>query len=58
MVAPYTRLAGNVLNDAQCTVLVREHGYAGSVGSDPPPRKPVMTLRDLMQDLERDREDR
>jgi hypothetical protein len=27
-------------------------------GSDPPPRKPVMTLRDLMQDLQRDREDR
>jgi hypothetical protein len=27
-------------------------------GSDPPPRRPVMTLRDLMQDLQRDREDR
>src|SRR6516162_9317056 len=25
-------------------------------GGDPPPRKPVMTLRDLMQDLQRDRE--
>jgi antitoxin (DNA-binding transcriptional repressor) of toxin-antitoxin stability system len=28
------------------------------VGSDPPPRKPVMTLRDLMQDLQEDRTDR
>jgi hypothetical protein len=27
-------------------------------GNDPPPRKPVKTLRDLMQDLQRDREDR
>jgi hypothetical protein len=27
-------------------------------GSGPPPRKPVMALRDLMQDLQQDREDR
>jgi antitoxin (DNA-binding transcriptional repressor) of toxin-antitoxin stability system len=27
-------------------------------GSDPPPRKPVMALRDLMQDLQQDRADR
>jgi antitoxin (DNA-binding transcriptional repressor) of toxin-antitoxin stability system len=27
-------------------------------GSDPPPRKPLMALRDLMQDLQRDRQDR
>jgi antitoxin (DNA-binding transcriptional repressor) of toxin-antitoxin stability system len=28
------------------------------VGADPPPRKPVMALRDLMRELDRDREDR
>jgi antitoxin (DNA-binding transcriptional repressor) of toxin-antitoxin stability system len=28
------------------------------VGSEPPPRKPVMTLRQLMQDLQQDREGR
>jgi antitoxin (DNA-binding transcriptional repressor) of toxin-antitoxin stability system len=27
-------------------------------GSDPPPRKPVMTLRELMQDLQHDRQNR
>jgi hypothetical protein len=36
-------------------------GLAGTpllAGTDPPPRKPVLTLRDLMQDLQREREDR
>jgi antitoxin (DNA-binding transcriptional repressor) of toxin-antitoxin stability system len=27
-------------------------------GDDPPPRKPIMSFRELMQELERDREDR
>ncbi len=28
------------------------------VGADPPPRKPVMSLRELMVELEQDRDDR
>jgi antitoxin (DNA-binding transcriptional repressor) of toxin-antitoxin stability system len=28
------------------------------VGGDPPPRKPIMTFRDLMQELQHDREER
>jgi antitoxin (DNA-binding transcriptional repressor) of toxin-antitoxin stability system len=46
--------------DARLAEAVREGWLAPPllVGSDPPPCKPVMTLRDLMQDLQRDREDR
>jgi antitoxin (DNA-binding transcriptional repressor) of toxin-antitoxin stability system len=49
-----------LLADAQLAEAVREGWLTPPVlaGSDPPPRKPVMTLRDLMQDLQRDREDR
>jgi len=41
------------LNDAPLAELVREGWLAPPVlgGSDPPPRKPIMTLRDLMHDL-------
>jgi len=49
-----------VLADAQLAEAVRQGWLAPPllVGSNPPPRKPVMTLRDLMQDLQRDRDDR
>jgi antitoxin (DNA-binding transcriptional repressor) of toxin-antitoxin stability system len=49
-----------LLADAQLAEAVREGWLTPPVlaGSDPPPRKPVLTLRDLMQDLQRDREDR
>ena len=49
-----------LLADAQLAEAVREGWLTPPVlaGSDPPPLKPVMTLRDLMQDLQRDREDR
>ncbi|MGB9393059.1 MAG: type II toxin-antitoxin system Phd/YefM family antitoxin [Xanthobacteraceae bacterium] len=42
-----------LLADAQLAEAVREGWLTPPVlaGSDPPPRKPVMTLRDLMQDL-------
>jgi len=33
-------------------------GRSPLLGGGPPPRKPVMALRDLMQDLQQDREDR
>jgi antitoxin (DNA-binding transcriptional repressor) of toxin-antitoxin stability system len=48
------------LMDALLAEAVREGWLVPPLlaGSDPPPRKPVMTLRDLMQDLQRDREDR
>jgi len=48
------------LNDALLAELVREGWLAPPVlgGSAPPPRKPVMTLRELMQDVDQDREDR
>ena len=49
-----------LLADAQLAEAVREGWLTPPVlaDSDPPPRKPVLTLRDLMQDLQRDREDR
>jgi antitoxin (DNA-binding transcriptional repressor) of toxin-antitoxin stability system len=49
-----------LLADARLAEAVREGWLAPPLlaGSDPPPRKPVITLRDLMQDLQRDREDR
>jgi len=49
-----------LLADARLAEAVREGWLAPPLlaGRDPPPRKPVMTLRDLMQDLQRDREDR
>jgi hypothetical protein len=49
-----------LLADARLAEAVREGWLASPLraGSGPPPRKPVMTLRDLMQDLQRDREDR
>jgi antitoxin (DNA-binding transcriptional repressor) of toxin-antitoxin stability system len=49
-----------LLADAQLAEAVREGWLTPPVlaGSDPPPCKPVMTLRDLVQDLRRDREDR
>jgi antitoxin (DNA-binding transcriptional repressor) of toxin-antitoxin stability system len=48
------------LMDALLAEAVREGWLAPPLlaGSDPPPRKPVMTLRNLMQDLQQDREDR
>ena len=48
--SPLARLAGAVREGWLTPPLL--------AGSDPPPRSPVMTLRDLMQDLQRDREDR
>jgi len=50
----------SVLADALLAEAVREGWLTPPVlASDgPPPRKPVMTFRQLMQDLQRDREDR
>jgi antitoxin (DNA-binding transcriptional repressor) of toxin-antitoxin stability system len=49
-----------LLMDALLAEAVREGWLTPPVlaGSGPPPRKPVMALHDLMQDLQRDREDR
>ena len=49
-----------LLADARLAEAVREGWLAPPLfaGSDPPPRQPIMTLRDLMQDIQRDREDR
>jgi hypothetical protein len=48
-----------LLADARLAEAVREGWLAPPLlASGPPPSKPVMTLRDLMQDLQRDREDR
>ena len=48
-----------LLADARLAEAVREGWLAPPLlASGPPPRKPVMTLGDLMQDLQRDREDR
>jgi antitoxin (DNA-binding transcriptional repressor) of toxin-antitoxin stability system len=49
-----------LLADAQLAEAVREGWLTPPLlaGSNPPPRKAVMTLRDLMQDLQCDREDR
>jgi len=47
-----------LLADARLAEAVREGWLAPPLlASGPPPRKPVMTLGDLMQDLQRDRED-
>jgi len=49
----------SLLADARLAEAVREGWLAPPLlASGPPPRKPVMTLGDLMQDLQRDREDR
>ena len=47
-----------LMADARLGEAVREGWLAPLGGSGPPPRKRVMTLRDLMQDLQRDRENR
>lgn len=49
-----------LLADALLAEAVREGWLAPPVlaGSGAPPRKPIMALRDLMQDLLQDREDR
>jgi hypothetical protein len=49
-----------LLADALLAEAVREGWLAPPLlsSSDPPPRIPVMTLPDLMQDLEQDRDDR
>jgi antitoxin (DNA-binding transcriptional repressor) of toxin-antitoxin stability system len=46
-----------LLADARLAEAVREGWLAPPplAGSAPPPRKPVMTFRDLMQDLQRDK---
>lgn len=48
------------LADALLAEAVREGWLTPptSVSDQPPPRRPVMPLRDLMRDLSRDREDR
>ena len=47
-----------LMADARLGEAVREGWLAPPLlASGPPPRKPVMTLGDLMQDLQRDRED-
>jgi antitoxin (DNA-binding transcriptional repressor) of toxin-antitoxin stability system len=47
------------LEDAVLAEMVSEGWLTPPVlaGTDPPPRKPVMTLRDLMQAMQQDRED-
>jgi antitoxin (DNA-binding transcriptional repressor) of toxin-antitoxin stability system len=49
-----------LLADALLTEAIREGWLAPSVlaGSGAPPRKPIMALRDFMQDVLQDREDR
>jgi len=49
-----------LLADALLAEAVREGWLTPALHADggPPPRKPVMTLHDLMQDLQRDRADR
>jgi antitoxin (DNA-binding transcriptional repressor) of toxin-antitoxin stability system len=49
-----------LLADALLAEAVREGWLTppALAGGGPPPRKPVMTLRQLMQDLQQDREDR
>ena len=50
-----------LLADARLAEAVREGWLAPPLlagSSPPPPRKPIMTLRALMQDLQQDREDR
>jgi antitoxin (DNA-binding transcriptional repressor) of toxin-antitoxin stability system len=51
---------GSFLLDALLAEAVGEGWLAPPVlvGSNPPPRRPIMTLRDLLQDLNQDREDR
>jgi antitoxin (DNA-binding transcriptional repressor) of toxin-antitoxin stability system len=50
---------GPLLTDALLAEAVREGWLtpAALAGTGPPPRKPVMTLGDLMKDLQHDRED-
>jgi antitoxin (DNA-binding transcriptional repressor) of toxin-antitoxin stability system len=59
-IVPPQRGRSPFLADALLAEAVREGWLAPPVlaGSDHPPRKPVMLLRDLMQDLQQDREDR
>jgi antitoxin (DNA-binding transcriptional repressor) of toxin-antitoxin stability system len=49
-----------LLSDARLAEAVREGWLTPPtlVSREPPPRKPVMPFRDLMRELERDREDR
>lgn len=49
-----------LLEDALLAEAVREGWLTPPLfaGAGPPPRKPVVTLRNLMQDLQRDRDDR
>ena len=49
-----------LLEDALLAEAVREGWLAPPVlaGGSPPPRKPVMALRDLLQELQQDREGR
>jgi hypothetical protein len=46
--------------DARLAEAVREGWLTPPLlaGSNPPPRKPVLTLGELMQELQQDREDR
>jgi antitoxin (DNA-binding transcriptional repressor) of toxin-antitoxin stability system len=49
-----------LLGDAMLAEAVREGWITPATmpGTDPPPRKPVARFDDIMQELERDREDR
>lgn len=49
-----------LLADALLAEAVREGWLTppALTGADPPPRKPIMRLRELMRELEQDREDR
>ena len=51
---------GAFLADALLAEAVREGWVTppALVGAGPPPRKPIMQLRDLLKDIESDREDR
>ncbi len=59
-IVPPQRGRSPTLADALLAQAVREGWLTppALVGKDPPPRKPVMLLRELMHDLNHDREDR
>jgi hypothetical protein len=58
--APLQAEGGSPLDDAMLAEAVRNGWLTPPTlpGRSPPPRKPVATFRELMDELQRDREDR